>query len=151
MKKVLLIAVLMVSALTVKAQEYSQAIGLRGGAEFAGVTYKMYMGSNALDFTGNWRFGETYSSLSLQGLYEFNYDLADNLDWYWGLGAHVGVWGDNTNHGSLWLGVDGVVGLEYQIPVVPLAISLDYRPAFNVLPSTSAGFGDIGFGLKFCF
>lgn len=149
MKKVLLIAVLMVSALAVKAQDYNSAIGLRFGGENAGVTYKQYLGSNALDFTANWHLGE-YSSLNVQGLYEFQYNLATNLDWYWGLGAHVGMWGGKDS-AALWLGVDAVIGLEYHIPGVPLAISADYRPGFNLLPETSGGWGDWGLGVKFCF
>ena len=149
MKKVLLIAVLMVSALTVKAQDYNWAVGLRWGGENAGLTVKENLGANALDFTANWGLGEV-SHLNVQGLYEWQYNLVDNLNWYWGLGAHVGMWGGKGN-GALWLGVDAVIGMEYKFPGVPIAISADYRPGFNLLPETSGGWGDWGLGLKFCF
>ena len=50
------------------------------------------------------------------------------------------------------LGAEGVIGLEYQLPInFPLAISLDYRPALNVLPGLNPNFVNFGFGIKYCF
>lgn len=149
MKKFLMVAVMLVSAMAVSAQDYNWAIGVRGGGESAGLTVKKGMGGNALDFTANWGLGDA-SYLCVQGLYEWQYDLVSDLDWYWGVGAHVGMW-DFANDGGLWLGVDAVIGLEYKFPSLPLAISVDYRPGFNVLPDTNVGWGNWGFGLKFCF
>ena len=78
-------------------------------------------------------------------------NLTGPLDWYYGVGAHVGMWDADDVDGKIWLGVDAVIGLELKFPSVPLALSLDYRPGFNLLPDTNGGFGDIGFGLKFTF
>lgn len=151
MKKVIMIAVLLVSALAVNAQDYNWAIGLRGGMEKnAGITVKKGMDGSAWDFTGNWYLGGEHSRLNLQALYELQYTLTGPLDWYWGVGGHVGTWSD-ANAAKLWLGLDAVIGLELKIPNVPLALSLDYRPGFNFIPETSPAYGDVAFGLKFCF
>ena len=91
MKKLMVIAVLMVSALAVNAQDYNWAIGVRGGWENAGLTLKKGMGGTALDFTGTWDFRSDFTRLKVQGLYEWQQPLADGLDWYYGLGAHVGL------------------------------------------------------------
>lgn len=151
MKKVIMIAVLLVSALAVNAQDYNWAIGLRGGYDKnAGITLKKGMDGSAWDFTGNWYLGGEHTRLNLQALYELQYTLTGPLDWYWGVGGHVGTW-SNANAAKLWLGLDAVVGLELKIPNVPLALSLDYRPGFNFIPETSPAYGDVAFGLKFCF
>jgi hypothetical protein len=156
MKKIIMVAVLLVSALTVNAQDYNWAVGLRGGYEYAGVTVKKGMDGKAWDFTGNWRFGSKSMSLNVQALYELQYTLSGPLDWYWGVGGHVGTW-NNGETAKLWLGLDAVIGLEFDFSKVsgleniPLALSLDYRPGFHFIPETSPTFGDVGFGLKFCF
>lgn len=151
MKKLMMIAVLMVSALAVNAQDYNWAVGVRGGWENAGITLKKGMGGTALDFTGSWDFRSEYTRLRVQGLYEWQQNLSGGLDWYYGIGAHLGLWGDEHNNGSFWAGVDAVLGLEFKFPELPIAISLDYRPGVNVLPNVGVGYGDVGFGLKFCF
>lgn len=150
MKKLLMVAVLMVSALAVNAQDYNWAIGVRGGWENAGVTLKKGMGGTALDFTGTWDFRSEFTHLKVQGLYEWQQNLSGGLDWYYGLGAHVGMWSD-ADKANLWLGIDAVIGLEFKFPSLPIALSLDYRPGLNILPNISGGYDDVGFGLKFCF
>mgnify|MGYP001615571992 CR=1 FL=1 len=32
------------------------------------------------------------------------------------------------------LGVDGIIGLEYVFDGVPINLSLDYKPSFNITP-----------------
>ena len=48
MKKFLMMATLLVAALTVSAQEYNWAIGVRGGA-LSGLTAKHNLGENAVE------------------------------------------------------------------------------------------------------
>ena len=62
------------------------------------------------------------------------------------------------NHSSACHGItllpEGVVGLEYKIPVAPIAISLDYRPQIVVSTADGAfapGFLGFGLGIKFTF
>jgi hypothetical protein len=35
--------------------------------------------------------------------------------------------------GPVAVGLDGIIGLEYALPDAPLSISLDWKPAFNIL------------------
>ena len=151
MKKFFMMAVMLVSVLAVNAQDYNWAVGLRGGMDKnAGITVKKGMDGSAWDFTGNWYLGSEQTKLNVQGLYELQYALVGSLDWYWGVGGHVGMW-TTSNTGKLWLGLDAVIGLEFKFPTLPIAISLDYRPGFNFIPETSPAYGDAAFGLKFCF
>ena len=50
------------------------------------------------------------------------------------------------------LGLDGIVGLEYKIPEIPFAISLDMKPLIEIDGNGYFYFAfDPGFGLKFTF
>ena len=66
------------------------------------------------------------------GLYEIHGDIegATGLKWYIGPGAHVGFY--NTKHGDgAFIGIDGVLGLDYKINSAPINISLDWQPSFE--------------------
>ena len=143
MKKFLVMAALMVATLSVSAQNYNWAVGVRGGA-LSGLTAKKNLGGNAIE-----------AGLSLDAHF-FNVDatyqwqqpvIADGFHLYYGVGAYVGF-----AEKYVGLGAEGVVGLEYQIPNVPLALSLDYRPTFNILGGFgNSNFYNFGLGVKFCF
>lgn len=123
---------------------YRTAIGLRGG-ETSGLTIKHFSKSsgNAVEgIVGMWP-----GSFSLTALYEHYTPIATpGLAWYAGLGGHIAfrstvtldytdVYGfrryyyryDNTA-----LGIDGIIGIEYKIPPIPMAISLDMKPFVEV-------------------
>lgn len=145
MKKFLVMATLMVAALSVSAQEYDWAVGLRGGLGGIGVAAKKNLDKNAIE--GTIFFNGAY--LGVEGDYLWQKPvIADGFHLYYGAGANVGF-------GRNYLGVTamGVVGLEYRIPInFPLAVSLDYRPGLGV---SSAGlfpvYTNINLGVKYCF
>ena len=144
MKKFLAIAALLVATLTVSAQEYNYAAGLRLGG-FNGATFKMYQEKNALEFGASWGIGDY---IMADAVYEWQQPvITEGLKLYYGVGAYVGLF---TN--SLLVGAEGVVGLEYQLPInFPLALSLDYRPGLNILPGIKFNPGNVGLGIKYCF
>ena len=143
MKKFFVMAALLVSTLAVSAQEYNWAVGVRAGA-FSGLTVKQNKGANALEFGASWDMN-TY--LNVDAVYLWQQPvITDGFNLYYGVGPYVGLWDNNFA-----LGAEGVVGLEYKIPEVPLAFSLDYRPGINVLPAVNPNFVNFGFGIKFCF
>ncbi|TDH27423.1 hypothetical protein EXU57_07505 [Segetibacter sp. 3557_3] len=85
------------------------------------------------------------------GLYEFHYPLegVSGLAWYVGPGAHVGVYGSKykaINNTRTDLGIDGVIGLDFKIPNVPINLSLDWQPSFSILGNAGLQpqFGGVG-------
>lgn len=117
------------------AKDYNTGVGLRGGFT-NGFTIKQFIGSNvALEgiIASRWR------GLEVTGLYEIHnrFVQIDRLNWYIGLGGHVGLWdGNNVKWGSAGtsytvVGVDGVLGLEYSFLQIPINISIDWKPTFN--------------------
>lgn len=138
MKKFLAIVTFAVMITAVaSAQDYNNAIGLRGGL-YNGITFKHFLGGkSAVELLGATR----WSGIEVTGLYEIHnraFDV-DRLNWYYGVGAHVGLYnGDNNTYddptGSyMVLGADFILGIEYNFTELPINISLDWKPAFNFI------------------
>ena len=143
MKKFLAIAALLVATLTVSAQEYNWAAGLRFGG-FSGITLKKYQEKSALEFGASWGVG---NYLTVDGVYEWQQPvITDGFTLYYGAGAYLGLAGQD-----FFLGAEGVVGLEYQLPSFPMAFSVDYRPGLNIMPGLGFNAINFGLGVKYCF
>lgn len=121
----------------VNAQDYNTGIGLRGGF-FSGLTVKHFLDErNALEGLLSTR----WSGFDITGLYEVH-DQAFNvprLNWYYGGGAHIGFWdGSHVNwahdtRSYTVIGVDGILGIEYNFADVPINIGLDWKPTLNLI------------------
>jgi hypothetical protein len=117
------------------AQDYKTGIGLRGGFE-SGLTVKHFISTkSALEGI----LGSRWRGFEFTGLYEIHNQAfnADRLNWYFGFGGHIGFWdGDYAKWGDAGknytvVGIDGIIGLEYNFREVPLNISIDWKPAYN--------------------
>lgn len=123
----------------VAAQDYSTGIGFRGGL-FNGMTVKHFISSKgAVEALLSTR----WKGFEVTGLYEVNNPLGnvDRLKWYYGAGGHLGFYnGDNTGWDDdpgnyTVLGVDLILGIEYNFSEIPINLSLDWKPALNILGS----------------
>ncbi len=150
MKKFMLMAFVACLAIlplsNVKAQNWG--VGLVGGFD-SGIQVKKYMGANNLDFRGHLH----NHGFQVAGLYEWNHDLGSNFTLYYGVGAGLGTWKVSPEHDmGFGLDVEAIVGVEWKLPIsFPLAISLDYRPAFELLPTTGFYAKGFAFGIKYLF
>ena len=123
------------------------AVGLVGGFDY-GLQVKKYMGNSSLDFRGVLHC----HGFQLAGLYEWNHNLGSNFTLYYGVGAGLGTWRISADHDKgFGLDIEAIVGVEWQIPGVPLALSLDYRPAFEILPEIGFYAKGFAFGIKYLF
>lgn len=138
MKKYILTLVLFLSIASLSyAQEYQTALGLRGGFS-NGVTVKHFIGEkSAVEgiFTTRW------SGVNVTGLYEIHkwraFDV-NRLNWYYGFGGHIGFWDGSRDpwDGSsnyMVIGADLILGLEYNFEEIPINLSVDWKPAFNII------------------
>lgn len=148
MKKSVLLITTILLGFAANAQ-YKQAIGLRFGLP-SGLTYKTFISDkNAVE--GVLHLG---NGIGLTGLYQIHNQAfgVNNLNWYYGFGGHVhatnrsfGAYGNgwrvsgNNNRpldGSIDLGINGVLGLEYTLQEIPLVFALDVSPIIGL---SSAG------------
>ncbi len=132
LKKLFIVGILVAAFTTsLSAQNYNTAFGVRLGYD-SGLTLKHFMSpSSAAEFI----LSASPRYFQLTGLYEYQQPFpgAANLDWYLGLGAHIGgIYKDRDRYENAFLvGADLIAGLEYAFPTAPFAVSLDWKPSFN--------------------
>jgi hypothetical protein len=147
MKKLILTTLTICFAMNLQAQEISQnAIGLRLGNNDgfgAEVSYQHKLSSeNRLELDLGWRANDTVNALKLAGLYQWVWNLDGDFNWYAGAGGGLGSWSyankyknlpgfnNATTSGVYFFGA-GDIGIEYNFDI-PLLVSLDFRPEFNI-------------------
>jgi len=126
--------VLGLSSNEAKAQDYSDAIGLRLGWP-VGATYKhLFGGGHGIEAM----FGYDYGG-DLSVLYEYHIEIPQVP----GLRPIVGAGLDfQFDHRFFGFGVDPIVGLDYKFSNAPINLTVDWRPTILLAPHVSfwAGF-----------
>lgn len=145
MKRIIVLFALFVlfGSASVQAQNnsssYTTALGLKMWSYGVGFTIKHFVAPNqALEgIIYGWHGGGRFT-----GLYEFHYNFPEvaGLKWYIGPGMHVGSY-DGTKYNNryyhdewqsgTYVGIDGVLGLDYKFNGVPINLSLDWQPSFE--------------------
>ena len=84
MKKFFLAAALLIASVTVFAQDYNWAVGLRGGGDLGGLTIKRNFGATAIEGTLAYAWN---GGIAGDVAYEFNVPvIADGFNLYYGPG-----------------------------------------------------------------
>lgn len=164
MKNVLVLVALLTGFSSV-AQVNPHAIGLRGGSGSYGsgaeISYQHGLGdANRIELDlgwgGNNSIVNNYSRLYVAGIYHWNWNITEGLNWFAGPGAVLGLHSGKNNSvdDGLTLGVGGQVGIEYDFNDldVPLLLGFDVRPMWRFIGynSGNAGFGG-AFSLRYTF
>ena len=155
---------------------YETGIGLRGGNE-GGLTIKHFIQDGAaiegIFTTGLGYNGFGNRSFRITGLYEIQKPLpnAKGFDYFYGVGAHIGSYsyysygynGYNGNgyydkHGNwhsgtykdnyISVGLDAIIGLEYQFTELPFTAGVDLKPYFDIINGRGSYF-DFAFSLRY--
>lgn len=143
---------------------YHTGIGLRFGSDL-GFTVKTQAGKGYFEGI----VGTGYRAFMVTGLYEVYFPAFQRNDFHWfvGGGAHFGFFDrwygygyyDRHGHyrydyaygyGEPTFGIDGIAGLEYKFPSVPIAMSLDIKPFIN-LYRYDYGFVEGAFSIRYAF
>lgn len=158
MKKIVITCLIVFCLISISyAQDYSTGIGLRAGL-YNGLTVKHFTGERSafeVILASRWR------GVQITGLYEIH-DMAfetERLNWYYGFGGHVGFWnGDYTyrywgiqNKNYAVIGIDGILGLEYNFTEIPINIGLDWKPGFNIVGYNNYWFDGGALSIRYIF
>jgi len=126
------------------AQDFDHAVGIRLGA-VSGITYKKF--ANDIDAK---QLIITFQRAGIQLTILKQYyepvflQISDKLFFHYGYGGHLGfstlgneIYLINNQQYrkkelSFGLGINGIIGIEYHFVKIPMAISLDYKPYFEV-------------------
>jgi opacity protein-like surface antigen len=141
---------------TINAQVNPHAIGLRigGNGDINGVELSYQKGFNDvnrleldLGFGGN----AHHTRFSLVGIYHWDWNITDGLNWYIGPGAGVGFYTYDNSDDYFNIGLGGQIGLEYDFNTLnaPILVSLDVRPMWDFIGDHS-GFGwGVALGVRY--
>ncbi len=138
---------------SVQAQEdYETAVGVRFGLS-NGVTIRHFMNSStAVEGIAAFR----WRGLVVTGLYEKHKALpTEGLGWFYGGGGHIGFWNGDVNpwfvedRSYIVIGVDFIVGLDYTFSSEPINISLDWKPALNLIGYQGLWGGSGGLSVRY--
>ena len=137
-------------------QTYETAIGLRlnGGA---GISVRHFI---AEDQSIEGILYTRWGGLNITGLYQLNYPVfpEPGFKFYMGAGGHIGFWDRHRNpwwdHNKyddnvLVIGIDGQLGLEYTFDKIPLNLSIDWKPALNLIGVSNFWAGDAALSVRY--
>ena len=146
MKKVLLLVFSLVLTQLAFAQQYRQAVGIRGGYS-SGFEYRAF----ANEFISYKALLSTrHRGIQFTGLKEFHqyglFDFSDDVVFIYGFGAHIGYekWNAYNPNDPLYTpyyyetrtgpiaGLDGLAAVEYTLLDVPLTFGIEAKPYFNL-------------------
>jgi len=149
MKKFILV-IAAVLGLAVVASAQPRALGVRIGLG-GELSYQHTLGAeNFLEVDAGWSLDEAISGISVGAAYDFQICPVGPFGFYAGPAAHAWlVSGEDSS--SLTLGVGAQLGLEYMFDGIPLQLSLDWKPLFNLIPSTGFGWSSFGLGIRYAF
>ena len=107
------------------AQKYITAAGVRLGGGNYGITVQQLVAPR-VTLEGIAGLGTREYSGTVLGEYHFGI-LGPSLNYYVGAGGHLGHNKDTGNFN----GLDGIVGVEYKVAFLPLALSFDFKPSLE--------------------
>jgi hypothetical protein len=128
------------------ARAQTVGLGLRIGGYSAGISGK-YFFQDDLAIEGILGTGFGRRGFQLTGLLEQHASAfgINGLQWFYGAGAHVGFFNgryyhkpsnkhyrDSYDRTLATLGLDGIVGLEYQITEIPISVGIDFKPFIDI-------------------
>ena len=169
MKKVVLIAVVFFVTASVYSQVYEKQVGLRLGVT-PGITAKIIKNDRtAIEGMLGFRNG----GIQMYGLVESYHPLIKTNTRHWmiffGVGGHIGYingydrvkrWSNTAGYyyeeqriSGIVLGIDGVIGTDYTFNKVPITLSIEFKPFFELQDFSrfDVNFWDFGFGIKYSF
>lgn len=130
------------------ASAQPRAIGVRAGWPVGELSYQQSMSDNFMEFDLGW----FNNGFNLVGVYDFVFASANIFNFYIGPGAQIGLYRYKDTNGDVMkfnLGVVAQLGVEAEIPSIPLNISLDWRP--TVFAIGGSYWGGVALGIRYRF
>ena len=137
---------LAIASTDLHAQGYKTALGVRISSDDAIVNHSIslkHFFSNTTALEGLLSFGDP---IALGVLMEKHKPVGtSDLSLFYGGGAYIGF-GSEKN-----IGAQGVLGLDYKLPSIPLNLSVDWKPELNIVKETVFEPAAVGVSIRFTF
>jgi hypothetical protein len=72
-----------------------------------------------------------------------NWNVLDNLSWFYGAGGYVSFSKPNAGFGLL-----GAIGVDYKFDQIPLNLAIDWKPEIALAPKAGLNFNTFGLSLR---
>lgn len=146
------------SAIESNAQmrDYNTMVGVTAGTNIGGTVKQFISEPGAVDLL----IYRRWKGWVAAALYEHHLDIREfrGLEWYFGGGAHYGMWKDGKGEPP-WVdkidqdystyGIDAIVGLEYNINRSSFYVGLYWKPAYNFTDFTKFWEDEAAFTLRY--
>ena len=76
--------------------------------------------------------------------------LSNRFNYFFGGGAYASFGKTKTGE-ERYAGLQGIIGLDYKLPVLPVNLSIDWKPEFNLIKNVSLEPAAIGVSARFTF
>jgi len=142
---------------TASAQNYSTGVGIRLSSSAPMVNNSVSLKHFVSDRTAIEGLLTFSNPLAIGVLAEIHTPLsATGLQWFYGAGGYVAFLKSyNPNHQrdetNPNFGAQGIVGLDYKFPAVPINLSLDWKPELNLFPDINFEPAAVGLSVRFTF
>lgn len=150
MKRIVLVAFVLLFSLGIKAQDYKFAVGANLGPSM-GVTMKYnFDKASAVEMLLTYSLPD--EGPNFVALYEYHVPLLDRFRMYMGGGLNIGCLerGNGFWHETEFaFGIDPIIGLEYTLPSIPISLAFDYKPVINF--TTYNQWQEVSFKIRFAF
>ena len=136
--------------------DYNTMIGVVGGTNLGGTVKQFISYNGAVDILVYRRWKGWVGA----ALYEHHLDIREfrGLEWYFGGGAHYGIWKDGKGEPP-WVykidqdykvfGIDAITGVEYNINKSNFFVGLYWKPAYNFTDFTKFWEDEAAFTLRY--
>ncbi len=128
------------------AQDYKTGLGVRLSPQFHCIDVKHFF-SNKIALEGMLNITRNTATIVMLGEFNNKFNGQPGLAWYWGLGGAVRI----PNEGSFVISADGILGLEYTFSAAPINLSLDWKPAVEIINGSNAYPSGFGLSVRFLF
>ena len=129
---------------SLNVQDYKMALGARFSSDDAAVNHSIsfkYFLSEKIAVETLFSFGDPFAIGLL--VEKHNPILSNKFKWFYGAGAYVGF------GVSRKVGAQGILGMDYKVPSIPLNFSLDWKPELNFYSEFSFEPAAVGLSARF--
>jgi len=142
--------------------DYDIGIGARIGQAY-GINFKYFLRTHPtrrLHSALEGMITTRYNGINASAVYEYHIGAFDTegLNLYIGCGAHIAIWNSDKVYWETsktgfnpYAGPDAIIGIEYVLADIPLGISLDWKPAVNLVSDLNFMIDDIGLSFRYLF
>jgi hypothetical protein len=155
-RTIFILVVLLSISISLNAQDYTKAVGVRGvfgydhyqyaGAEFSFQKDVKKIGRSEYDF--GWYASNQWDALKFTGIRQWKIVNKSKFHFYGGVGGGAGLVMYPSAENDFFATINLNVGVDYRLGFLQLA--LDWRPEWTIINNFGDQLGyDIGFALRF--